>query len=57
MQNPTNIYFICVAILQMIPIITITGGVPDILMPLIFVILVTGIKDFFEDKKKKDADY
>lgn len=36
-------------ILQVIPPISISGGQPAILLPLIIVITVSAIKDLFED--------
>lgn len=35
-----NFYFFCVAILQMVPAISITGGLPSVLVPLLFVLFV-----------------
>lgn len=40
----------------MIPIISISGGQPVMLMPLAFVILVSMIKDIFEDYKRHKSD-
>jgi hypothetical protein len=40
---------------QVIPDITTTNGKPSILLPLSFVIVVTGIKDFFEDYVSADG--
>lgn len=54
--RPTNLYFILVCVLQCIPSISITGGKPTMITPLIFVMAVTAFKDFVEDKKKKDSD-
>jgi magnesium-transporting ATPase (P-type) len=51
-----NIYFLFLAILQMIPSISQSGGTPTILMPLIFVVVVNGVKDFVEDYKRKQSD-
>jgi magnesium-transporting ATPase (P-type) len=51
-----NIYFLFLAILQMIPSISQSGGTPTILMPLIFVVVVNGVKDFCEDYKRKQSD-
>lgn len=42
--------------MQMIPIISISGGKPVMLMPLAFVILVSMIKDIFEDYKRHKSD-
>lgn len=35
-----NFYFFCVAMLQMVPSISITGGLPSVLVPLLFVLFV-----------------
>lgn len=51
-----NIYFLFLAILQMIPSISQSGGTPTIIMPLIFVVVVNGVKDFVEDYKRKQSD-
>jgi len=37
----------------MVPEISITGGQPTQLLPLGFVILVSMVKDFFEDWKRR----
>jgi len=42
--------------MQMIPIISISGGKPVMLMPLAFVIIVSMIKDIFEDYKRHKSD-
>jgi len=51
-----NVYFLAIAILQCIPKVTVSGGVPTMLPPLIFVLLISGIKDAVEDRKRKKAD-
>jgi phospholipid-transporting ATPase len=51
-----NIYFIIFAILQVIPSISNSNGQPTILLPLIFVIVVSMIKDFVEDYKRWKSD-
>lgn len=51
-----NIYFLVIAILQAIPQISVSNGVPNILLPLIFVLAVSGVKDFLEDNKRKKSD-
>ena len=45
-----NIYFIIICLLQMIPSISISGGLPTNAPPLLFVIFVSMVKDFFEDR-------
>lgn len=51
-----NLYFLGLAILQLIPSVTQSGGVPIILMPLLFVVIINGVKDFCEDYKRKQSD-
>ena len=43
--------------LQTLPNISITGGQPIILLPLIVILLITAAKDFYEDYKRHQADY
>lgn len=52
-----NIYFLLIAILQVIPDISNTGGQPLQLVPLCFILAVSMIKDAFEDYKRHKADY
>ena len=47
-----NVYFLLIALMQMLPTISISGGKPVMLMPLSFVILVSMVKDIFEDCKR-----
>ena len=42
--------------MQMIPLISISGGQPVMLMPLGFVLAVSMIKDIFEDYKRHKSD-
>ena len=51
-----NVYFVIIAILQSIPDISNSGGVPNILLPLGLVLLISGIKDYLEDRKRKKSD-
>ena len=51
-----NVYFLLIAFMQMIPVISISGGKPVMLMPLTFVIVVSMIKDIFEDYKRHVSD-
>lgn len=55
-QKIANIYFLIIAILQTIPEISISGGKPVIAVPLIFVVIVSGIKDYYEDHKREISD-
>ena len=51
-----NFYFLIILILQVIEPISISRGKPVILFPLLFVILMSAIKDLIEDIKRKKAD-
>jgi phospholipid-transporting ATPase len=42
--------------MQMIPVISISGGSPVMLMPLSLVIFVSMVKDVFEDLKRHKSD-
>ena len=51
-----NIYFQLLSILQLIPSVSITNGVPTIQAPLIFIIFITAIKDILEDYQRHRSD-
>jgi magnesium-transporting ATPase (P-type) len=51
-----NVYFLFIMVLQIIPPISITNGQPAILLPLMFVVAVSAVKDLFEDIKRHKAD-
>lgn len=51
-----NVYFLAIAVLQVIPDITISDGIPNILLPLFLVIFITAIKDIAEDLKRRRSD-
>ena len=40
----------------MVPYISPSGGSPVILIPLVFVVAINGLKDFYEDYKRKESD-
>jgi len=40
----------------MVPAITITEGVPTIFMPLFVIVLLTMVKDVYEDSKRHKSD-
>ena len=52
-----NVYFLVIAVMQTIDIISISAGKPVMLMPLSFVIVVSMIKDIFEDFKRHKSDH
>ena len=51
-----NLYFLVVLCLQVIRPISISGGQPSILLPLIIVIGMSALKDVMEDQKRKRSD-
>ena len=42
-------YFLFVTVLQCIPPVSVTGGVPTMMLPLSFVLLVSMIREGYED--------
>ncbi|CAG9332358.1 unnamed protein product [Blepharisma stoltei] len=55
-QKAANVYFLMLAVLQSIPQVSVTGGVPTILLPLGFVMALSGFKDLIEDLKRRKSD-
>ena len=55
-QKASNLYFLLVTYMQTIKVISISGGKPAMAVPLFFVVLVSMIKDLFEDFKRHQAD-
>lgn len=51
-----NVYFFVLSMLQLVPVITTTDGVPTILYPLSIIMAVSMIKDVLEDWKRHKAD-
>ena len=51
-----NVYFLIIAVMQSIKEISYSGGSPIILLPLAFVVGLNGLKDFYEDYKRKKSD-
>jgi len=51
-----NVYFLFISFMQMVPMISISKGKPVMLLPLTFVILVSAVKDIFEDWKRHKSD-
>lgn len=52
-----NVYFLVIAFMQTLRPISISGGNPVMLMPLSFVIVVSMVKDIFEDWKRHKSDH
>lgn len=55
-QQLANVYFLMIAVLQCIPGITLSHGIPNILLPLVFVLTLTAVKDAAEDYKRRKSD-
>ncbi|EUD73986.1 ATPase [Plasmodium vinckei petteri] len=51
-----NLYFLSISALQLIPEITDSKGMPTYLIPLVFIIVVSMIKEFFEDWQRHKSD-
>lgn len=51
-----NVYFLFLACLQTVPLVSITHGIPTILPPLAFIVMLTMIKDVYEDYKRYKSD-
>eukprot|EP00357_Protocruzia_adherens_P031663 CAMPEP_0115028812 /NCGR_PEP_ID=MMETSP0216-20121206/36574_1 /TAXON_ID=223996 /ORGANISM="Protocruzia adherens, Strain Boccale" /LENGTH=1250 /DNA_ID=CAMNT_0002405169 /DNA_START=45 /DNA_END=3797 /DNA_ORIENTATION=- len=51
-----NVYFLVIAVMQVIPQISITDGQPLILVPLVLVLAISAIKDLIEDLKRHKSD-
>ncbi len=52
-----NMYFLVIMGLQMVPVISISGGNPAMAPPLAFVVILSMIKDAYEDYKRHKADH
>ena len=51
-----NAYFLVIAVLQSIKELSYSGGTPIMLLPLSFVVSLNGLKDMYEDFKRKKSD-
>ena len=56
LMKPAHFYFICICYLQTIKSISVTLGSPASLPFLIFVMAVSSVKDFFEDRVRQRSD-
>ena len=52
----SNLYFFIVGFLEMVKEISDTNGTPIIFFPLFLIIGVSSLKDYIEDRKRKDSD-
>lgn len=55
-SKPANFYFLIIAFLQCWREVSITAGRPSILLPLLFVLTVTAVKDAVEDYARHKQD-
>mmetsp|Transcript_45467 Transcript_45467/g.120042 ORF Transcript_45467/g.120042 Transcript_45467/m.120042 type:complete len:1214 (-) Transcript_45467:186-3827(-) len=55
-QKPANVYFLVLTILQTFKEISITNGVPTIVVPLFCVLVLQAAKDGYEDYRKHLSD-
>ena len=55
-MNPVNLYFLLIAVLQLIPSISLTGGLPTVAVPLAIVVIVNMVKDGIEDYRRHVSD-
>jgi len=55
-SEPPNLYFLLVGLLQIIPAVSTTAGVPTMYLPLLFIILVSGTRAAIEDWRRHKAD-
>ncbi|EKX72656.1 P-type ATPase family member protein [Theileria equi strain WA] len=53
---PSNLYFVIIAVLQTIPQVSSTYGIPIMLLPLTFVLVCSAIKDAYEDHQRYLSD-
>ncbi|PHJ15167.1 proton atpase, partial [Cystoisospora suis] len=52
----SNFYFLCVAMLQLVPPISDSGGVPTYLIPISIIVGLAIVKEFFEDYSRHRSD-
>ena len=51
-----NVYFLVISVMQAIPQISVSEGIPNLLLPLVIVVIFSAIKDLLEDLKRKRSD-
>jgi phospholipid-transporting ATPase len=52
----SNVYFLVITVLQLLPQVTSSNGVPTMVVPLMFIIVVSGVRDVLEDVQRHRAD-
>ncbi|PFH38354.1 phospholipid-translocating P-type ATPase, flippase subfamily protein [Besnoitia besnoiti] len=55
-SQPANFYFLVMAVMQMVPQISDSDGLPTFLFPLSLVMFITAAKDAYENVKRTRAD-
>lgn len=55
-NKASNVYFLLIMFMQTIDLISISGGKPAMAFPLAGVVIVSMVKDAFEDYKRHKAD-
>ena len=55
-QEVSNVYFLGVGFLQLFPAISTTGGIPDVFIPLTFILIVSGARAAYDDYTKHKGD-
>ena len=55
-MKPANVYFLVIAVMQLIPAISLTGTMPTVAIPLVIVVLVNMAKDGVEDYRRHVSD-
>lgn len=56
MLNRVNLYFVFIGILQTIPHVSTTNGVPTIFIPFTIITSISIIRDAYEDNKRRNFD-
>ncbi|OQR92167.1 hypothetical protein ACHHYP_04009 [Achlya hypogyna] len=51
-----NLYFLFITILQVVPQVTLSSGIPTTVVPLMFVLVINAVKDLIEDVHRHRAD-
>ena len=51
-----NFYFLCIGMMQCVPLISVSMGLPTTLPPLSFVLFIEAINDLYQDGQRKKAD-
>jgi phospholipid-transporting ATPase len=52
----SNLYFLFITVLQLLPDVTSSNGVPTMVLPLAFIMFVSGVRDAMEDVERHRAD-